>query len=154
MRRGDGLRRTPIARSKLPAGTPAPKKPAKAKRAPRDHVCVGEARCRVIVRERADDRCEIGAAGCWGQLTNMSHRKATGRGGCWCPVNVLGSCGNGNAGGGCHQVVHENRDGEADANGWSVKTAHDPAEVPVVLARWGRSLLRNDGSIVPDSLAA
>ncbi len=76
----------------------------------------------------------------------MSHRKATGRGGCWCPTNILAVDGMGNASG-CHRRVHENRDGEADTYGWSVKTAHNPAERPVLHALYGWVYLEVDGGL-------
>lgn len=153
---GAGLARGgPMYRSAPMAGprAPLPERRATPRRTDREHVCMGEAAGKRITRERSGGWCEIGVVcrtpdGGVAPATNASHRKAKGRGGCWCPTNLLDSCGMGNASG-CHRWVHEDRDGEASAAGAVVATNHDPAAVSVVLARWGRSFLDVDGGIRP-----
>jgi hypothetical protein len=98
--------------------------------------------------------CEI----CYrARATNMSHRKAAGRGGLWCPTNVLAACGMGNTSG-CHGRVHADRHGEATQAGWAVRTGRIPAEQEVLLARHGWVYLDEDGGMrsaaPPQQLAA
>lgn len=148
-----GLKRTGLVRkvpldggSELKRSGPLPVKRATPRRRHRGHVCRGEAVGRRIVYARSGRVCEI--CGLRGAM-NVSHRKAEGRGGCWCVTNLIDVCGVGSLPGWCHGRVHADLDGESTAAGWTVKSDHDPASVPVVLARWGRVLLLPDGGVQP-----
>ncbi len=102
-----------------------------------------ERRARKLVRKRSGGTCErCGRA----QATNWHHRVAKGRGGSWCPSNGLDLCGSGTTG--CHGEVTVSP-ALAYERGWSVRTGHDPAAIPVWLANRGWHLLRADGSTTP-----
>jgi hypothetical protein len=152
LQRKTQLRSVPMPQQQ---GAPRERRPSKARK---PGVAAAEKRTRGLVLIRSDGWCEIGAD-CRGRAraTNMSHRKASGRGGLWCPSNVLAACGMGNVNG-CHGRVHANRDQEAYTAGWAVATSHVPAECPVWLFRHGWVLLDEDGGMrrtaPPHQLAA
>lgn len=88
-------------------------------------MSAGEARARAEVAERAAGSCEVtGAPG----ALEWAHRVSLGRGGAWTPWNGLHLSRAAHAW--CHQ-----HPGSAYAAGWFVETGHDPAAVPVWLAR-------------------
>lgn len=130
----------------LPARRPGPARTTyRSARGLEVHDCCGEAEGKRIVRERSI-WCEICGLV---PAREASHRKAEGRGGCWCPSNLLHVCGHGNADG-CHGRVHADEEGEATRFGWVVPTGLDPSAVAVVLALHGRELeafLLVDGSL-------
>ncbi len=120
-----------------------------ARKTPLVHVCCGEAVGRRLVKARSG-----GMDGGWGpcelcglrRASEWSHRKAEGRGGCWCPSNGVASCSV------CHRdgVRSVHRDPSlADRMGWTVRTGRDPGAVSVVLAAWAprRVLLLDDGGV-------
>lgn len=131
----------------LDRSCPLPARRATPRRTDREHVCCGAAVGKRITRERSAGLCEI-AVVCGGtaRATNASHRKAKGRGGCYCPFNLVDACGMGNASG-CHGWVHADPGGEATAAGLVVPTGLDPERVPVRLARWGLVLLDAAGGL-------
>mgnify|MGYP001596414054 CR=1 FL=1 len=152
---GGELRRTEFVRkagSELVRSGPLPARRATPRRTSRVHVCCGEIEGKARVRERSGGTrkvyglCEVCLLR---QATQFSHRKARGRGGCWCPSNGLAVCGSGGNLDGCHGRVHADLGGEATAAGWAVATGHDPGAVSVVLAVWAprRVLLLPDGGV-------
>lgn len=65
---------------------------------------VSQTRARAIVRERADDRCEIAIDRvCAGRMASVHHRSKRSHGGSWQPSNLLAACGDGARG--CHGFV-------------------------------------------------
>lgn len=146
LRRTGGLTRKAAA---LARDTPLPAKRATPRRRDRGgHVCCGEHEGKALVRERSGGtRDTYGPCEMCGerQAVQWSHRKAEGRGGCWCPSNGLASCHRCHLGdGGVHREPEL-----ADRNGWTVRTEHDPLEVPVRHAAWpGREVfLLVDGGL-------
>lgn len=111
---------------------------------PKPSTAQDENVARLAVRRRSGGMCEVcGKA----QATNFQHRKAAGQGGGWSACNGLDVCGMGNVSG-CHGLIHQNPT-LAYANGWSVRSGHDPATQPVQLAGRGLCLLAPDGRAVP-----
>lgn len=82
------------------------------------------------VKKRSGGVCE----GCGqAKATDVHHRLYRSRGGLDAAENLLHLCGgpSGLPGGnhsGCHGVAHT---AEGEARGWSVRSGHDPSEVPV-----------------------
>jgi hypothetical protein len=110
---------------------------------------VNEARARLIVRERAEERCELcGMA----RGTNFSHRVSRGQGGLWTPANGQWLCGSGTTG--CHGRLHANPDW-AYRHGLMLRRGSNPTGIPV-LYRGARVLLDDEGgvSMLPDSPGA
>ena len=81
---------------------------------------------RAKLAERSCGACEI----CfWYNATNWHHRKNRSQGGDNSLSNAMHLCGSGTTG--CHGMVTENP-ALAYENGWSVRSGHDPAAVPVL----------------------
>ena len=92
------------------------------------------------LRERSGGVCEI----CWwNRATNWHHRKNRSQLGGNELSNAMHLCGSGTTG--CHGMVTENP-ALAYENGWSVRSGHDPAAIPVL--RFGSDwvLLADDGT--------
>jgi hypothetical protein len=91
---------------------------------------------RELLTDRSAGFCEI----CYfAQATNWHHRKNRSQGGGNELSNAMHLCGSGTTG--CHGMVTENP-ALAYENGWSVRSGHDPAEVPVL--RHGSDLVLFD----------
>ena len=91
--------------------------------------------------QRSHGACEI----CFfAYATNWHHRKNRSQGGDNSLSNAMHLCGSGTTG--CHGMVTENP-ALAYENGWSVRSGHDPAIVPVL--RFGSDwvLIDNEGGI-------
>lgn len=165
MKRGGPLqRKTPLTSSKpLPRSTPLPRTPL-ARRAPqkpaeglrrakplssaRPKVTTEERRARKLVRARSGGVCEIcGRA----RASNFQHRQNRSQSGAWTAENGLDACGTGTTG--CHGRIHA-FPSVAYERGWSVRSGHDPADVPVWLAGRGWSFLTPDGDVVPAERSA
>lgn len=98
------------------------------------------------VMARSGGFCEVRAAGCWDEGSQLHHRRARGMGGSRDPrsggaANALSVCLP------CHAHAESNRD-EARDMGWLVRQGVDPAVVPVFRYRkW--VLLDDNGGITP-----
>ncbi len=103
-----------------------------------------ERRARKLVKKRSEGRCEVcGRA----PATNFQHRLSRAHLGPWTAENGLAVCGHGNLTG-CHSLIHLNPR-VAYERGWSVRSGHDPARIPVWLANRGFHLLTADGGTTP-----
>ncbi|MEU5258960.1 HNH endonuclease signature motif containing protein [Amycolatopsis sp. NPDC021455] len=106
---------------------------------------------RRIVAARSDGMCEVCGRG---KATNIQHRKNRSQGGTWRVSNLLHVCGSGTTG--CHGYIHAHPL-KSYANGWSVRQARDPADMPALLWKhFGRHYvwLRDDGSWEPVDFTA
>lgn len=93
---------------------------------------VGKSATQRAVRRRSGGECEVRSPWHLGKATNLSHRRHQGQGGEWSPVNILDSCGHGNATG-CHGYIHQHPE-EAREKGWIVSAfGADPAAVEVFM---------------------
>ncbi len=98
---------------------------------------------RKLIARRSGQVCELCGRR---RATNVQHRKPTGQGGDWFLSNTLHVCGSGNAVG-CHGEIHQHPS-RAYANGWSVREALEPADIPALLMTdYGHQFvwLRDDG---------
>jgi hypothetical protein len=101
-------------------------------------VKVNEKNCRLVVKGRSGDRCEI----CGHSGMQMHHRKNRSQGGLWEPSNILHVCV------ACHGFVTEHP-AAAYCEGWSVRSYEDPASVSLSMYGGHRWLLRDNGERVP-----
>lgn len=112
---------------------------------------MNEKQARAIVYERSNGICEVMVPGvCRGRATNYQHRKnrsQCSRGERWMPENGLHVCGTGTTG--CHGWIHANPE-KSYANGWMVKAALDPRQVPVRYRGQAKpQMLESDGTVRP-----
>lgn len=99
---------------------------------------------RRIVKERSGGDCEVLIPGVHiGGNPNYQHRKNKGQGGKYSGSNGLAACGSGTTG--CHGYIHAHP-AESYANGWSVRSTLDPAEVPVLIRQSFWALLDDEGN--------
>ena len=103
--------------------------------------CMGEKRCRELVKRRAEQRCErCGRLG----PTTVHHRKKRSAGGRWDPSNCVALCGHGTAGD--HGWAEANPN-EAEAEGFHVRPWQIPENIPVIHALYGRVYLLENGEV-------
>jgi 5-methylcytosine-specific restriction endonuclease McrA len=125
MKRGGGLRRTPMKRTARNTG-------------PTDTQ-------RAAVIHRAEGRCErCGTEVAW-TAWSIHHRLPRGRGGQNRLSNLALLCGSATTPGGCHLFVESQRE-QAYDTGWLVRTGMDPATVPLVVTGRGLVFLTDDGT--------
>lgn len=89
----------------------------------------------------------------WHETHSIHHRRPRGMGGTRredtnSPANLLLLCGDATSPYSCHAQVESSR-ARAYRNGWLVRSAADPAQVPVLLEGSGWFLLGHDGARTP-----
>lgn len=95
---------------------------------------------RELLQKRSGGICEICMVA---YATNWHHRKNRSQGGGNELSNAMHLCGSGTTG--CHGRVTENP-AEAYHYGWSVRSGHNPVDVPVWMG-WQWVLLLDDGGL-------
>jgi 5-methylcytosine-specific restriction enzyme A len=108
---------------------------------------------RELVLERDDYTCAWCRRTILNQPYSLQHRRARGRGGSSnprinAPSNLITLCGSATSPGGCH-LKCEQRTAEAGDLGFvvSLNSIHDPADIPVTHALYGRVYLADDGTV-------
>ena len=109
---------------------------------------VGEAKTRLIVRERSGGWCEICGTV---RAESVHHRRKRSQGGPWSPSNCVHTCGDGTRS--CHGWA-ENSPNAAAAEGFHLRPGQEPAETPIVSGLHGYVLLDDRGAIRPAGGAA
>jgi hypothetical protein len=108
----------------------------------------GEAKTRLLVRERSGGWCEICGVK---RAESVHHRRKRSQGGPWSPSNCVHSCGDGVRG--CHGWA-EGSPNAAAAEGFHLRPGQEPAETPIVSGLHGYVLLDDHGGIRPAGGAA
>lgn len=108
---------------------------------------------RELVLERDDYTCAWCRRTILNQPYSLQHRRGRGRGGSSnprinAPSNLITLCGSATSPGGCH-LRCEQRTAEAETFGFvvSLNSIHDPADIPVMHALYGRVYLADDGTV-------
>jgi hypothetical protein len=124
---GTGLARKP--------GERAPRAPGKPRKAPKDTG--PDAATRKLVLERDGYACVCCGRPVTGQVYSLQHRKRRSQGGTNCPSNLLTVLGGGTTG--CHARIDSRIDPHDEAQGYTVRSHDDPAQIPVMIHSAGGS---------------